>query len=370
MPIKRVSTYTRSQAKASPGSIFVFGDNLKRAGKGGQAEELRGEPNAVGIITKAEPSREDYAYLADDLHGNACAKAWEADFGRLTEHLKRGGTIVWPADGIGTGLALMKSKAPMLWDELCLRTRELFTLAEQDKELILIGAGGRDYADPIQVELAFSRIRQKFTIAETIEGGAAGADTICGLQADRMGILRRIVAADWNGFAKAGNRNGAGPARNRQMADMLLARREQTGCRIGLLALPGGRGTDNMISTAEELGIKVMPIAQRDGHESGVAAALRACKDSVDRNLTRGDLTKSIVSAYATDGLSNLRWEGDAEAAMKAATLACAMATRNPNRLPKPEYLTRDILIAYSCSLIDTRRAPKPAAAPQEEPAI
>lgn len=370
MPIERVISYVRTDAVAAREKLFVFGDNLERRGLKGQAEAMRGEPNAVGIVTKARPAREDSDYLTDDRDDQKCAKAWAPDFARLTAHLESGGTIVWPADGVGTGLAGMKERAPMLWEDLCIRTRDLFKLAGQENDLIIIGAGGRDYSDAIHVASSFAHIGQRLKIAETIEGGASGADTLCGLQADRLDIPRRIVMADWNGYAASGNRNGAGPARNLEMAQMLVARREQTGCRIGLLALPGGRGTANMIETAERLSIKVMPIKQRLGHEEGISAALLACKEGLGAKMTRADLAHSVIDAYARHGLSSLSWRGDSDVAAHAANLACAKSTRNPQRIPKPEYLVRDIIAAYCGKLIDTRMQPQALHEPVSEPAV
>ena len=45
----------RSDLKANPSVLYLFGDNLQRVGLGGQAKEMRGEPNAVGIATKKAP---------------------------------------------------------------------------------------------------------------------------------------------------------------------------------------------------------------------------------------------------------------------------------------------------------------------------
>jgi hypothetical protein len=45
----------RRDLRANPESLYLFGDNTKRVGIGGQAREMRGEPNAVGIATKNAP---------------------------------------------------------------------------------------------------------------------------------------------------------------------------------------------------------------------------------------------------------------------------------------------------------------------------
>ena len=44
--------YSIEQCRANPRAIYVFGDNLLRKGLGGQAKEMRGEPNTLGIVSK------------------------------------------------------------------------------------------------------------------------------------------------------------------------------------------------------------------------------------------------------------------------------------------------------------------------------
>ncbi|WP_336107925.1 DUF7831 domain-containing protein, partial [Thalassospira sp. CH_XMU1420-2] len=101
---------TREMVQSEPAVLFVFGDNLKREGLGGQAKAMRGEHNAVGIPTKKEPTTEETAYFCD-----ADFKMWKeasyTDWRRLFDHVKEGGHIVWPSNGIGSGLAKLQEKA-------------------------------------------------------------------------------------------------------------------------------------------------------------------------------------------------------------------------------------------------------------------
>jgi hypothetical protein len=121
--IRIVSRYTRLMIRRNPTILFVFGDNLARVGLGGQAAEARGEPNSVGIPTKSSPS----VYFSDDMFDNARPAVVQA-FNRLAMHLVSGGTIVWPADGVGTGLARLEEMAPEIHAGIE-RCREfLFTL--------------------------------------------------------------------------------------------------------------------------------------------------------------------------------------------------------------------------------------------------
>lgn len=119
MPIRREAYITRTMVQAEPETLFVFGDNLQRAGFGGQAKEMRGEPNAVGIPTKRAPRMDPDAFLSDDEETRfefnlAAGLAFE----RLARHLEAGGTVVLPADSIGTGLADLERRAPRIWASL------------------------------------------------------------------------------------------------------------------------------------------------------------------------------------------------------------------------------------------------------------
>ena len=58
-----IDRYTRALIQSNPTALFVFGDNLKRIGYGGQAGEARGCLNAIGIPTKVSPSE----YIFDDM---------------------------------------------------------------------------------------------------------------------------------------------------------------------------------------------------------------------------------------------------------------------------------------------------------------
>jgi len=124
MPIRYERHITRAMLRSEPATLFVFGDNLQRRGLGGQAKEMRGEPNAVGIPTKRAPSMRPDAFFSDaDLFDFA----WDSDreFARLMDHMEAGGLVVLPADGIGTGLADLERRAPRVWERLQMRIQEL-----------------------------------------------------------------------------------------------------------------------------------------------------------------------------------------------------------------------------------------------------
>jgi len=109
-------TYTqqwimRSDLKNNPDVYFLFGDNLIRRGLGGQAKEMRGEPNAIGIATKATPTSESNAFFDDLDYGSNC-RAIAKDFRRAFQMRDEGHMVVIPADGLGTGLSELPQRAP------------------------------------------------------------------------------------------------------------------------------------------------------------------------------------------------------------------------------------------------------------------
>ena len=118
--------YTRSLIRSQPMRLFVFGDNLLRIGYGGQAREARGELNAVGIPTKASPS----TYFTDTVQDfDASKQPIVQAFVILAQHLRNGHDVVWPKDGVGTGLAQLNVRAPEIADAIERCRLALFSMA-------------------------------------------------------------------------------------------------------------------------------------------------------------------------------------------------------------------------------------------------
>ena len=108
---------TRQDLRANPEVLYVFGDNELRLGLGGQAKEMRGEKNAVGIRTKHKPSNHEPDFWSDDDWSVLIGKV-DDDFRPLYLHLEKGGIVVWPLDGIGTGLADLARRAPKVLNHI------------------------------------------------------------------------------------------------------------------------------------------------------------------------------------------------------------------------------------------------------------
>lgn len=106
----------RSFVKKNLDKTFVFGDNTERVGMGGQARAMRGEPNALGVVTKRKPTMDSDAFFSDENDDD-----WEeisVDLDKLCMLHMNGKTIVIPSDGLGTGLSMLDTKAPKIYSYL------------------------------------------------------------------------------------------------------------------------------------------------------------------------------------------------------------------------------------------------------------
>ena len=111
----------RSDLQKNPMITYVFGDNYQRKGYGGQAKEMRGEPNAIGVRTKWAPNNEPSSFF-DDIHlsyvsyrstVNARTSVLIAeDILRVADVITKGGIVCLPEDGLGTGMSHLETRAP------------------------------------------------------------------------------------------------------------------------------------------------------------------------------------------------------------------------------------------------------------------
>jgi hypothetical protein len=132
MPVVFKERIERSDLRAHRDVLFVFGDNEARVGMGGQAAACRGEPNAVGVATKRAPSMSESALWSDDDF-TRCAAIIDRDLAKAIAHLKRGGTVVFPKAGIGTGLSRLPERAPKLMDHIRARVREMVAIEREHR---------------------------------------------------------------------------------------------------------------------------------------------------------------------------------------------------------------------------------------------
>ena len=64
MKLLSAKIFSVDLVRKNPDKVFLFGDNLKGYGKGGQAI-IRNESNAIGIPTKKAPSMDKTAFFTD-----------------------------------------------------------------------------------------------------------------------------------------------------------------------------------------------------------------------------------------------------------------------------------------------------------------
>lgn len=117
MALKMLKKLERRMIQKNPDALFVFGDNLVQKGFGGQAKEARGEKNSVGIPTKRLPSMSTDAFFSDADYDVVFPLICAA-FEKLRRHVSSGGLVYYPEAGVGTGLADLKNKAPMIYSHI------------------------------------------------------------------------------------------------------------------------------------------------------------------------------------------------------------------------------------------------------------
>lgn len=108
----------------------------------------------------------------------------------------------------------------------------------------LLVCGGRDYNDLARAWRAIDAVHAKRGIEVVIHGDYRGADILAKNWAISRGLPHLPFPADWR---RLGPR--AGPVRNQRMLD--------EGVPDGVIALPGGNGTLDMIARAERAGLRV-----------------------------------------------------------------------------------------------------------------
>lgn len=113
----------------------------------------------------------------------------------------------------------------------------------------ILVCGGRDYRDNECVTDSLERLRRAGLVSLLIHGDASGADRLASHWAREAGIDQVSYPANWKAHGRA-----AGPMRNRRM---LHHGRPQA-----LVAFPGGKGTADMVSLAEQAGLAVWQPAQ------------------------------------------------------------------------------------------------------------
>lgn len=104
------TNYTPKYVQLHSPLIFAFGDNLDQTGTGGQAI-IRSESNIIGIPTKRKPTYSPDSYMTGT---DSDYEAVTNSFLAIQSLIQADNEIVFPSNGIGTGLARLHITAPNL----------------------------------------------------------------------------------------------------------------------------------------------------------------------------------------------------------------------------------------------------------------
>lgn len=129
----RPTWVTRQDLRDNPETLYLFGDNMLRQGMGGQAGAMRGEPNAVGVPTKWAPGMNNEDFFTDAVVTSPgfAQEHINRAFEQAVAHLMLGQDVAIPADGLGTGLSELPSRAPAVLKAIDDWISWLQVLAEQ-----------------------------------------------------------------------------------------------------------------------------------------------------------------------------------------------------------------------------------------------
>lgn len=114
--------YSIDLVETNPTHLFVFGDNLLGIGKGGQAV-IRDCANSYGVPTKRKPSMTPDSFFENT---DECVEYIDNSLDGLVELYDEGMNLVFPRDGLGTGLSDLHHKAPRVYIHLCTQLELLF----------------------------------------------------------------------------------------------------------------------------------------------------------------------------------------------------------------------------------------------------
>ena len=110
--------WTIDDVRNNQNKLFVYGDNNIKKGRGGQAI-IRDEGNTIGIPTKKLPNNNINSYYTDNDFDDNKKKIDLAVNNLLKKFMKdQYEVLVFPEDGLGTGLAKLPEKAPQTFKYL------------------------------------------------------------------------------------------------------------------------------------------------------------------------------------------------------------------------------------------------------------
>lgn len=128
MPVIFQKRIYREDLQKNPNALYLFGDNNLRVGLGGQAGEMRDEPNACGVRTKWRPDMSVHSFFGDgDLEPFKLMMV--IDFDAPFKAIKSGKVVIIPSDGLGTGLSQLPERSPACYAVLDGMLNQLYDLS-------------------------------------------------------------------------------------------------------------------------------------------------------------------------------------------------------------------------------------------------
>jgi hypothetical protein len=118
--------YSPKRCKDNPQNLYIFGENEEQKGtniRGAGQAIIRPENNSFGFCTK----RSIYEYWTDEeFEDNVCCIEEDIEDIHLIMQSKQYDGVVFPINGLGTGLSQLPQKAPRTFIYLCRRLLEEF----------------------------------------------------------------------------------------------------------------------------------------------------------------------------------------------------------------------------------------------------
>jgi hypothetical protein len=108
--------WDKEDVKNHPKYMFIFGDNDVEKGEKGQAI-IRKCPNAFGIPTTKFPNNNDSSYYTDEELEENKRKIKHA-IKKIMKESSNYDALIFPKDGLGTGLAELPKRAPKTYKYL------------------------------------------------------------------------------------------------------------------------------------------------------------------------------------------------------------------------------------------------------------
>lgn len=122
--VKQNEWFSKEQCKNNPNTLYIFGDNLLEQGTGGQAQ-IRYCDNSIGIPTKRFPTMDEESFFVDDQEP---ISAIDDAIAKILERIDINSydKIVFPADGLGTGLAQFDIRCPDAFNYMNKKLNKIF----------------------------------------------------------------------------------------------------------------------------------------------------------------------------------------------------------------------------------------------------